>query len=230
MRKRMVWSLFCCIAINFWCVGASPPKGDYSTGFKLFGHMYESAGRVSSYNAPTDELSATDTSTNIDSTSTEHKYASNTFAFYAITIISVLTFVIITLYLSYRRTAKQNKVLKMRTNNPIVPQHKRVIIIRVSDRRRSSNNKPAQLKDEHHEIVSKASDIIYNEMCNQQFSSKVLAEKMFMSISQLNRKLNAATGYSSYHLITKIRIETAKDKLANDDKPISQVAAECGFL
>ena len=78
-------------------------------------------------------------------------------------------------------------------------------------------------------FLQKATDIVYSEMHNSQFSVVSLAEKLSISTSQLNRKLTAISGYSPSNFITRLRIEHAKKKLEKDDKPIGLIAEECGY-
>lgn len=78
-------------------------------------------------------------------------------------------------------------------------------------------------------FMQKATDIVYSEMHNAQFSVVSLAEKLSVSTSQLNRKLTAISGYTPSNFITRLRIEHAKKKLVKDDKPIGVIAEECGY-
>ncbi len=82
---------------------------------------------------------------------------------------------------------------------------------------------------ENNAFLQKVIDIINAEISNKKLNTIFLADKLNISNSQLNRRVTSSTGYSSSGYITQIRIEKAKHKLVNEDKPISQVAAECGF-
>ena len=78
-------------------------------------------------------------------------------------------------------------------------------------------------------FLQRATDIVYSEMHNSQFSVVSFAEKLSISTSQLNRKLTAISGYSPSNFIIRLRIEHAKKKLEKDDKPIGVIAEECGY-
>ena len=78
-------------------------------------------------------------------------------------------------------------------------------------------------------FLQRATDIVYREMHNSQFSVVSFAEKLSISTSQLNRKLTAISGYSPSNFIIRLRIEHAKKKLEKDDKPIGVIAEECGY-
>ena len=84
-------------------------------------------------------------------------------------------------------------------------------------------------RDINMEFLQRATDIIYHEMHNPNFSSVTLAERLCLSPSQLNRKLSAISGFTPSIYILNIRIERAKRKLLTEDKSISQIAEECGF-
>ena len=84
-------------------------------------------------------------------------------------------------------------------------------------------------RDINMEFLQKATDIVYHEMHNPNFSSVSLAEKLCLSPSQLNRKLSAVSGFTPSIYILNLRIERAKKKLLGEDKSISQIAEECGF-
>lgn len=84
-------------------------------------------------------------------------------------------------------------------------------------------------KDVNMEFLRKTTDIIYHEMHNPDFSAIALAEKLCISPSQLNRKLNAISGYTSSLYITNLRVDCARKKLISEDKSIADIAAECGF-
>ncbi|MCE5206179.1 MAG: response regulator [Porphyromonadaceae bacterium] len=84
-------------------------------------------------------------------------------------------------------------------------------------------------KDAGMEFLQKATDIVYSEMQNSHFSTVTLAERLCVSPSQLNRKLSAVSGYTPSLFIMNLRVNCAKKKLASGDKPIGQIAEECGF-
>ena len=87
----------------------------------------------------------------------------------------------------------------------------------------------SQEKDAAIEFLQKATDIVYSEMHNPRFTTISLAERLCVSPSQLNRKLSAVSGYTPSLFIMHLRITCAKKKLASSDKPIGQIAEECGF-
>lgn len=84
-------------------------------------------------------------------------------------------------------------------------------------------------KDVNLDFLQKATDIVYSEMHSPNFSVVTLADKLSISSSQLNRKLNAISGHTPSGFIMRLRIERAKKKLTFENKPIGRIAEECGF-
>lgn len=83
--------------------------------------------------------------------------------------------------------------------------------------------------DVNMDFLQRVTDIIYHEIRNSDFTSSMLAEKLCLSLSQLNRKMTAISGYSSSAYILNLRINKAKRQLASETTPITDIADECGF-
>lgn len=80
------------------------------------------------------------------------------------------------------------------------------------------------------EFLRKVTDIIHHEIKNPNFSAKKLAHELAISVSQLNKKLNAITGYPSSTYIQQVKIAYAKKLLTRSNKPISEIADMCGIF
>ena len=78
-------------------------------------------------------------------------------------------------------------------------------------------------------FVAKARAIVLAELENEDFSIHDLAEQLFLSRSQLHRKIKALTGYSSTIFIRSIRLQEAKRLLTTTDLNISEIAYQVGF-
>lgn len=78
-------------------------------------------------------------------------------------------------------------------------------------------------------FLRQATDIIHREMKNPVFSPKMLSEELAISVSQLNKKLNAVTGSPSSAYILQVKLAKAKKILASQNRTIGEVAAECGI-
>ena len=84
-------------------------------------------------------------------------------------------------------------------------------------------------KDPNIEFLQTFTSIIHTELNNPELSSFFLADKMAMSASQLNRKINGVAGYSTISYVLKIKLNKAMELLANEDLSIAEVSDACGF-
>ncbi len=79
------------------------------------------------------------------------------------------------------------------------------------------------------EFVQKMIDIIEKNLGNENFSSETLAELLFVSRSQLNRKLQAVTGQGPGEFIRGYKLKRAAKMILENRLSITQVAYEVGF-
>lgn len=79
-------------------------------------------------------------------------------------------------------------------------------------------------------FLTRLNDVVYGMMGNSNLSSDMVADKMCMSLSQLNRKVKAITGFSSSGYILQMRLDKAKRMLASTETPVGDIATKCGFL
>ena len=79
------------------------------------------------------------------------------------------------------------------------------------------------------DFLRHVTDIIHREMKNPDFTPGKLAQELAISVSQLNKKLNAITGYPSSTYILQVKLRHAKKIFNTQDKTIGEVAAECGI-
>jgi len=79
------------------------------------------------------------------------------------------------------------------------------------------------------EFVQKIIDIIEKNLGNENFSSETLAEKLFVSRSQLNRKLQAVTGQGPGEFIRSYKLKRAAQMILENRLSITQIAYEVGF-
>ncbi|NLA62147.1 MAG: helix-turn-helix transcriptional regulator [Bacteroidales bacterium] len=56
-----------------------------------------------------------------------------------------------------------------------------------------------------------------------------MADKMAMSISQLSRKINGITGYTTISYVLQLKLNKAKTMLEDDNTSITEVSDACGF-
>ena len=79
------------------------------------------------------------------------------------------------------------------------------------------------------EFLQKTIQIIEAHFEDEQFSVEKLAEKVNMSVSQLNRKLNALVDQPAGQLIRALRLQRAADLLKQNSGSISEICYLVGF-
>jgi signal transduction histidine kinase/ligand-binding sensor domain-containing protein/AraC-like DNA-binding protein len=78
-------------------------------------------------------------------------------------------------------------------------------------------------------FLQKAIEMIDNHICEEDFRVEDFAESLSMSISQLNRKLNALVDQPAGTFIRSIRLQRAAELLNQTDKRIAEVCYNVGF-
>ncbi len=81
-----------------------------------------------------------------------------------------------------------------------------------------------------HEFVKKVREIVEANFTNYEFSVEQLCQQVFMSHSQLHRKLEALTNCSPNKFIKLVRLQKAKTLLANPALPVGIIALDCGYI
>lgn len=105
----------------------------------------------------------------------------------------------------------------------LIEKYRRIIL------KEDNNSEIIDEANDNTEFLRFVTDIIYREMKNPDFTSTMLSEELALSVSQLNKKLNAITGYPSSTYILQVKLSYAKKILTNETKTIGEVAAECGI-
>jgi signal transduction histidine kinase/DNA-binding response OmpR family regulator len=80
-----------------------------------------------------------------------------------------------------------------------------------------------------HEFVRKIRELVEANFSNYEFSVEQLCKLIFMSHSQLHRKLEALTGCSPNRFIRIVRLKKAKGLLSNPALSIGIIALDCGY-
>ncbi|MBA2761148.1 MAG: response regulator [Segetibacter sp.] len=78
-------------------------------------------------------------------------------------------------------------------------------------------------------FVKKVREAIEANLADANFTVEQLCKLLFISHSQLHRKLEAVTGFSPNKFIRLIRINKAKELLKNPSNTIASVAYACGY-
>ena len=88
---------------------------------------------------------------------------------------------------------------------------------------------PVTEEKAEHEFVKKIRELVEANFTNYEFSVEQLCKLIFMSHSQLHRKLEALTGCSPNKFIRIVRLKKAKELLTNPALSIAAVALDCGY-
>ena len=86
-----------------------------------------------------------------------------------------------------------------------------------------------KLSSPDQEFLNRLNDQIYSLMSNHGLNSDMIADKMCMSKSQLNRKVRTITGYNTSAYILQMRLERSKRLLISTEDLIGDIAFRCGF-
>lgn len=78
-------------------------------------------------------------------------------------------------------------------------------------------------------FLKNAIDIIEKNFCNEDFRVEHFAESLNMSVSQLNRKLNALIDQPAGTFIRSLRLQRSAELLNHTDKTIAEICYEVGF-
>ncbi|MFK7774243.1 MAG: helix-turn-helix domain-containing protein [Saprospiraceae bacterium] len=78
-------------------------------------------------------------------------------------------------------------------------------------------------------FLEKVRNFILSNLGQRQFGVGDLAKNVHLSVSQLNRKLNALIGRPAGKLIWELRLRYAASLLAHDTGSISEIAHKSGF-
>ena len=78
-------------------------------------------------------------------------------------------------------------------------------------------------------FLQTVTNIIHSEINNPELNSSFLADKMAMSISQLSRKINGITGYSTISYVLQLKLHKSKKMLVDDNISVAEVSDACGF-
>lgn len=125
-------------------------------------------------------------------------------------------------------------------NKPFNTEELHIRIVRLLEQRRLLREKYSHAMHEGTEqsvelsatdknFLTRLNDVVYALMGNCNLSSDMVADKMCMSLSQLNRKVKAITGFSSSGYILQMRLDKAKRMLASTETPVGDIAMKCGF-
>lgn len=78
-------------------------------------------------------------------------------------------------------------------------------------------------------FVKKVRELVESNMDDPDFSIDDISRSIFLSRTQVHRKLKALTGKSTGHFIRSVRMQHALDLLQNTNKSVTEIAFDVGF-
>lgn len=78
--------------------------------------------------------------------------------------------------------------------------------------------------------LAKLLTIIIDNLDNESFSIEELAKKLFVSSSNLNRKVQSLLGFSTARLVRDLRLQYAAELLSKENKSVTEAASLAGFF
>ncbi len=93
----------------------------------------------------------------------------------------------------------------------------------------AENGQPLNIEVAEDTIVKKVRETVEVHLEDVNFSVEQLCKHIFMIYSQLNRKLDALTGYSPNKFIRIIRLNKTKELLKDSANSIASIALDCGY-
>ena len=85
------------------------------------------------------------------------------------------------------------------------------------------------MKNNHQKFLYYAQSVVADNLDNPDFNAEDFSRAMFLSRSQLHRKLKALTGKSATEFIRYQRVKKAALLLRNGTSSVSQITFEVGF-
>ncbi len=108
-------------------------------------------------------------------------------------------------------------------------EQRRILREKYSNAMYEGEEQTVELSSADKNFLTRLNDAIYLMMGNHDLNSEMVADKMCVSLSQLNRKVKAITGFNSSGYILQMRLDKAKRLLTSTDTPIGDIALKCGF-
>lgn len=86
-----------------------------------------------------------------------------------------------------------------------------------------------EISDGDKDFMARLQKVLFANISDTDLSSEILADKLFMSKSQLNRKVKSITGLDTATYVRQSRMSFAKKLIAAGDMSIGDIVMQCGF-
>lgn len=84
-------------------------------------------------------------------------------------------------------------------------------------------------QDVEDEFITRFRKLVYDHLDDAEFAVHDLERGLFLSRSQLHKKLKALTGLSAMQFVNRIRLSIAREKLRADHESVSDIAYQVGY-
>jgi DNA-binding response OmpR family regulator/two-component sensor histidine kinase len=122
------------------------------------------------------------------------------------------------------------KLLELRKNLQQLYIKQAGLVVPQTDEVQTTSPEPiAAIQKTEDDFVKKVTQVIEAHFTDEQFTVEQLCKQVYMSHSQLHRKLEALTGCSPNKFIRMIRLNRATTLLKDPSLSISSIALECGY-
>ena len=122
------------------------------------------------------------------------------------------------------------KLLELRKNLQQLYIKQAGLVVPQADEVQTTSPEPiAAIQKTEDDFVKKVTQVIEAHFTDEQFTVEQLCKQVYMSHSQLHRKLEALTGCSPNKFIRMIRLNRATTLLQDPSLTISSIALECGY-
>ena len=123
------------------------------------------------------------------------------------------------------------RIKKLLEQRKLLQQYysRQIGIITNGDEKTKSIPEAIGIENIENEFIKKIREVVEANYSNSDFSVEKLCKLVYMSHSQLHRKLEALTDYSPSQFIRMVRLNKAKELLGNPSNSISAVAMESGY-
>ena len=93
----------------------------------------------------------------------------------------------------------------------------------------SLSQESSTLSEQDQQLLHQVMECVKKGIENGKLSIETIASDVCLSRSQLNRRVKAITGVTTQQYVNRVRLEQARELLANPTLQVSEVAYQCGF-
>lgn len=108
-------------------------------------------------------------------------------------------------------------------------QAKKLLRQQYSDAMKEGKEETVEMSEKNKEFLTSLNSVIYSKMADPDLSSDMVAQMLYISQRQLNRKVKMMTGLDTTSFIRKARMASARKLLTSTSLPISEIVFKCGL-